>query len=151
MAKLKTLNIMLDEGVKELYVNDRDGLPNRAHDTDAGIDLRCVTGGTVVPHGTHIFDTGVHVEIPNGYVGILASKSGLNVKSGLTSTGVIDSGYSGSIKVAIHNDSDDGYIFYRGDKLTQLLILPCEFPKTVLVDKFAESERGDAGFGSTGK
>lgn len=136
------INVMLDEGAV---------LPERAHPDDAGMDLRALKGGTVIAHGTHVFDTGVHVEIPKGYVGILKSKSGLNVKYGVTTTGVIDSGYTGSIKVSVHNDSDRAQIFYKGDKLTQLVIIPCEFPEPVLVDHFAESERGDAGFGSTGR
>lgn len=151
MGKLKTINMMLDDGVDEIYVNDRGGLPSRAHDTDAGIDLRTPIGGTVIAHGIHFFDTGVHVEIPEGYVGYIKSKSGLMKNYGITTDGTVDSGFTGSIGVTLVNNSDEAHIFYRGDKIAQLVIEPIETPTGKKVDGFKETERGDAGFGSTGK
>lgn len=96
-------------------------------------------------------DTGVHMEIPEGYVGMLKSKSGLNVNRGVITEGVIDAGYTGSIKVKLYNLGEDIQYFQRGDKIAQLVILPIVTPAPKLVDKFAETERGDNGFGSTGR
>ena len=101
--------------------------------------------------GFAIVDTGVHVEIPEGYVGFIKSKSGLNVKHGLTAEGVIDAHYTGSIRVKIYNHKGSGYLFEAGDKIAQLVILPCLLPELELVDSLEETDRGDNGFGSTGR
>jgi dUTP pyrophosphatase len=127
-------------------------MPERAHSFDAGMDLKTPIGAYVCGHDSTVIDTGVHVQIPEGYVGMLKSKSGLNVKDGITSEGVIDAGYTGSIKVKLYNHSQDTKEFSRGDKITQLVIVPCmlcdceEIPVGEL-----DGERGDNGFGSTGK
>ena len=92
-----------------------------------------------------------NVEIPKGYVGFLKSKSGLNIKDGITGEGVIDAGYTGSIKVKLYNNSFYLKKFKKGDKIIQLVILPIFTPELQKVDKFAETERGDNGFGSTGR
>lgn len=125
--------------------------PVRAHKQDAGIDLKAMHSGVVPATGSKVFDTGVHVEIPEGYVGFLKSKSGLNVKHNITSEGVIDSGYTGSIIVKLYNHGDDSYTVAAGDKITQLVILPCWGGAFKEVDKLGQSERGDKGFGSTGR
>ena len=146
------MKIVLDKGAK---------MPTRAHETDAGYDLYApcdeivprsdtnsvgfgLFGGLYV--GSTTIDTGVHVEIPRGYVGFIKSKSGLNVKHGLTAEGVIDSGYTGSIVVKLYN-----HAFNKGDKIAQLVILPIITPELELVDSLEETERGDGGFGSTGR
>ena len=142
------IRVKLDEGAM---------LPTKAHDTDAGFDIYarrgfCVFGtkGNEVGSGTH--DTGVHIEIPKGYVGFLKSKSGLNVKFGLTSDGVIDSGYTGSIVVKLYNHSSKDYWFDKGDKITQLVILPiADCSKLTETDSLDSTERGDGGFGSSGR
>lgn len=136
-------------------------MPTRAHEADAGYDLyspdhRFVFGAKVglsdeVSVGEVVIDTGVHVEIPKGYVGFIKSKSGLNVNHGLTAEGVIDSGYTGSIRVKLYNHTNNGYHFERGDKIAQLVILPIITPELELVDELEETERGDGGFGSTGR
>lgn len=82
---------------------------------------------------------------------MLKSKSGMNVKHDITSEGVIDEGYTGAIKVKLYNHSEKDYVIERGDKITQLVILPCEYVKFDLVDDLEDSERGSDGFGSTGK
>ena len=124
--------------------------PTRAHNVDAGLDLYtpkdiCVTAG----HSA-VIDTGVHIEIPCGFVGFLKSKSGLNVKYGITSEGVIDSGYTGSIVVKLYNNGRDNVSLSAGSKITQLVILPCVLDGVQIVDSFQKTERGDNGFGSTG-
>lgn len=151
------MKIMLDEGAV---------MPTRAHPFDAGLDLYApdeffvpgsysrklgdtVFGGTYI--GCAIIDTGVHVEIPEGYVGMIKSKSGLNVKHGLTAEGVIDSHYTGSIKVKLYNHTAKDHYFDAGDKIAQLVIVPCLLPELEVVDAFPETDRGDGGFGSTGR
>lgn len=126
-------------------------VPVREHATDAGADLRSPVDAAIPARHSHVIDTGVHIQLPHGYVGMLKSKSGLNVKYGITSEGVIDEGYTGQIKVKLYNHSDEPYIVGRGDKITQLVIMPCEYVQFDLVDDLEDSERGGDGFGSTGK
>ena len=142
---MEEINVMLDEGAI---------MPTRAHAEDAGLDLYTPEGFTLLSFGeidNYTVDTGVHMEIPEGYVGMLKSKSGLNVNRGVVTEGVIDAGYTGSIKVKLYNMSMNYREFKRGDKIAQLVILPIVTPVPKLVDKFAETERGDNGFGSTGR
>lgn len=125
--------------------------PERAHVTDAGADLRSPVGTVIPARGSRVIGTGVHIQLPHGYVGMLKSRSGLNVKHGITSEGVIDEGYTGPIKVKLYNHGDEPYKIERGDKITQLVIVPCEYVHFDSVDELDDSERGDNGFGSTGK
>ena len=145
------MKVMLDPGAK---------MPQRAHPYDAGLDLYAPDAVLVPPSlgdcfyvtvGSVTIDTGVHVEIPEGYVGFIKSKSGLNVKHGLTAEGVIDSHYTGSIAVKLYNHTPYPHHFEAGDKIAQLVILPCLLPELELVDSLEETDRGDGGFGSTGR
>ena len=126
-------------------------IPTRAHGTDAGADLRSPIDTVVPSRSSCVIDTGVHIQLPRGYVGMLKSKSGMNVKHDITSEGVIDEGYTGAIKVKLYNHSEKDYVIERGDKITQLVILPCEYVDFDVVDKLDDSERGGEGFGSTGR
>lgn len=126
-------------------------LPVRAHPTDAGLDLRSPVNEFVPSFESAIIDTGVHVEIPEGYVGMLKSKSGLNVWYDITSEGVIDSGYTGSIVIKLYNHGDINKYIRAGDKISQLVILPIITPTLELVNELEPTERGDNGFGSTGR
>ena len=126
-------------------------MPTRAHDDDAGLDIYARETQIVPARGSAIFDTGVHIELPKGTVGMIKSKSGLNVKHDLTSEGVIDTGYTGSICVKLYNNGDKDYTVWRGDKISQLVIMPILLPTLELVDSLEETERGNGGFGSTGK
>jgi dUTP pyrophosphatase len=126
-------------------------LPERAHDLDAGYDLRSPIRAYVPPYSSTVIDTGVHIEIPEGYVGMLKSKSGLNVKHDITSEGVIDSGYTGSICVKLYNHGQNAYEVNKGDKISQLVIMPIFTPALELVECLDSTERGNGGFGSTGK
>ena len=125
--------------------------PDRAHTDDAGMDLRSPIDTLVPARGSAVIDTGVHVEIPHGYAGFLKSKSGLNVKHDITSEGVIDAGYTGSIVCKLYNNGDTDYTIHRGDKVTQLVVLPVLLGGYTLVERIKGSERGESGFGSTGK
>ena len=131
---------------------DKDAyMLERAHKQDAGYDLRTPLRFVLHPHSSATIDTGVHVQIPDGYVGLLKAKSGLNVKHDITGTGVIDSGYTGSIRVKLYNNGDIPHVFEVGDKLIQLVILPILTPELELVNDLEETERGSDGFGSTGR
>ena len=138
---LDKIDIMLDEGAY---------MPERAYDTDAGLDLRSPVRQWVFRGDSATIDTGVHINIPKGYVGMLKSKSGLNVKRGLIGEGVVDAAYTGSIKCKLYNLSHANYLIGQGDKIIQLVIMPIETPELNLVTEFPETERGNQGFGSTG-
>ena len=127
--------------------------PVRAHRTDAGLDLRCPESeAQIIPaKESAVFDTGVCVQIPEGFVGFLKSKSGLNVNHGITGEGVIDAGYTGSIKVKLYNNSGDDYEVKKGDKISQLVIIPIITPEVEIVDKLEKTERSENGFGSSGR
>nr|DAM77735.1 MAG TPA: dUTPase [Caudoviricetes sp.] len=126
-------------------------MPVRAHDTDAGLDLLSPVDMVIPERGSVTVDTGVHIELPPNTAGFLKSKSGLNVKHGIASDGVIDVGYTGSIAVKLYNHSGADYAVHRGDKISQLVVVKIDTPELVLVDKLADTERGDGGFGSTGR
>lgn len=136
------MKIKLDEGAK---------MPTRAHSTDAGLDLYARNTAIVPAKESAKFDTGVHIELPQGTVGMIKSKSGLNVNHGITSEGVIDVGYTGSIVVKLYNHSGYDYKVNAGDKISQLVILPILTPELELVEDLKSTERGNGGFGSTGK
>ena len=136
------MKVMLDSGAFA---------PTRAHKTDAGLDLRSPICIEVPANGSAVIDTGVHVELPNGTVGFLKSKSGLNVNHDITSEGVIDVGFTGSIKAKLYNHGTKPYQVLRGDKITQLVVVECHFPDVEIVDTLDETDRGNDGFGSTGR
>lgn len=126
-------------------------MPTRAHNTDAGLDLYARDAQIVPAKESAIFDTGVHIELPLNTVGMLKSKSGLNIKHGITSEGVIDAGYTGSIVIKLYNNSGFDYKVYAGDKISQLVIMPIVTPTLELVEELESTERGTGGFGSTGR
>jgi len=126
--------------------------PIRAHKTDAGLDLCSMDDQIVIPAGgSAVFNTGVHIEIPYGYAGFIKSKSGLNVKHNLIADGVIDTGYTGAIVVKLYNLGEHNYIVNYGDKIAQLVLVQISAPKLVLTKLNKDTERGNNGFGSTGK
>ena len=136
------MKIVLDKGAV---------MPSRAHPWDAGLDLYSMEDGYIRCGHNRTFDTGVHVEIPEGYVGFVKSKSGLMVKHGITTDGTIDAHYTGPIKVCLFNMGGSMYEVRKGDKIAQLVIVRCELPELEVADSLEETDRGDAGFGSTGR
>ena len=134
-----------------IKVEDGGYLPSRAHDTDAGMDLRTPVAVTVPAHDSVVVDTRTHVELPHGCAGSIVSKSGLNVRHGITSAGLVDEGYTGSIRVRLYNHSDKAYTFEPGDKVTQLVVFPVVYVPLEVVDSIDGGERGSDGFGSTGR
>ena len=135
------LKIMLDPGAV---------MPERAHKNDAGLDLFALDAVYIAPHSRETVDTGVHVAIPKGFVGMLTSKSGLMRHYGITCRGTIDAGYTGTIQAIMFNHSDKAYKVEKGSKVTQLVIFPIVIPELLEVDEMEETERGANGFGSSG-
>ena len=140
---------MINNGFLKIKLDKGAIAPTRAHPYDAGLDLYAMNDGVVIYSET--FDTGVHLEIPEGWVGFLKSKSGLMVNHNITTDGTIDAHYTGSIKVKLFNHGSLPYEVKAGDKIAQLVIVPCLLPELELVDSLDETDRGDNGFGSTGR
>jgi dUTP pyrophosphatase len=143
-AKLMTnihMKIKLDPGAY---------MPERAFKHDGGLDIRTPVSFSVPAGGQVGIDTGVHVAIPAGYVGLLTSKSGLMLK-GVTSRGTIDSGFTGAITAVLFNHGQSDIVFQKGQKITQLVIVPILAPELDLVAFLDETDRGRGGFGSTGE
>ena len=136
------MKIKLDEFAK---------MPTKAHPTDAGFDIYSRDTKIVPAYGSALFDTGVHVQLPENTVGMLKSKSGLNVRYGITSEGVIDVGYTGSIIVKLYNMTSKDYIVREGDKISQLCIMPIVNVYIEQVQELEKTDRGNNGFGSSGK
>lgn len=135
-----------------IYVEKGAYVPERAHKTDAGLDVRTRETRLVKAHSGALFHTGLHVQLPHGTAGLLVSKSGLNVKRGITSTGLIDEGYTGEIMVKLYNHSDADYLVNAGDKISQLVIIPVLYEDIHFRDSIdADTDRGNNGFGSSGK
>ncbi len=130
------LNVILDEGAV---------MPTRAHRDDAWLDVCLPTTIKTLyirPNEGVDIDTGLHVQIPRGCLGLLKNKSGLNVRHGIVSEGVIDAGYTGSVHVKLYNHGYEWYKFCGGDKIGQLVVVPRYTPEPVLVDAFPATERG---------
>ena len=137
------MKIMLDDGAFA---------PVRAHKEDAGLDIRAKSDALVRAGQSMTFHTGVHIQLPPGTCGLMVSKSGLNVRHDITSTGLIDEGYCGEIVVKLINHGADDYHVHAGDKITQLVVVPIwHDPLIEIVDHIDGAERGDAGFGSSGR
>ncbi len=140
----------------KVFLEEDAFAPTRAHQTDAGLDLRSRDGDFwLFPGQSYVFDTGVHIRLPKGTFGKIESKSGLNVNASVVSCGgVIDEGYVGSIAVKLYNFGHESYHFQRGDKIAQLVIMPYLAPEIEPVEDLRElghSDRGLAGFGSSGR
>lgn len=125
-------------------------LPTRAHDTDAGLDLYAREAFEIPAMGSASHDTGVHLAIPEGYVGDVKSKSGLMVKHDITTDGTVDCGYTGAIRVKLFNHSMKAFQVEAGQKIAQIVIKKIITPELELVDDLEATERGSGGFGSSG-
>lgn len=139
---MDNIRVVLDYGAK---------MPSKAYDTDAGFDLYSREDKVVKAHNSAIFDTGVHIELPKNTTGFIKSKSGLNVKHNIMSMGVVDVGYTGSITVKLYNLGDTDYEVSKGDKISQLVILPIVNKGLIETTMINGGLRADNGFGSTGR
>lgn len=135
----------------KITLSEHSTIPERAHKHDAGLDLCSTENAEIPPYSFITVNTGVSVELPIGTVGLLTSKSGLMAKQGITTRGTIDCGYTGEIRVTLFNHSGKWRYIEKGQKVSQLVVLPIFLPTVEIVDKLDETERGCNGFGSTGK
>jgi dUTP pyrophosphatase len=123
----------------------------RGSEWAAGYDLRTTFPLVLPPHGRQKIPTGIAVEIPPGYVGLIRDRSSLGGNGIIISGGVIDSDYRGEIIVCLNNLADMPHSFNAGDRIAQLVVVPCLQTAPVLVSFLSETKRGEGGFGSTGK
>ncbi len=138
--------------IKIKRLKDDAKLPTYAHAGDAGMDIYTPDSFKLIPGERKFVPVGFSAEIPNGYVLLAWGKSSLASKAGIeTIGGVIDAGYRGEIFIGLINLSNEEYSFEAGDKICQLLLQQVSTPEIIEVTDLADSSRGDAGFGSTGK
>ena len=138
--------------VKIKRLNENAIIPRYAKEGDAGLDLTA-TSVAEDDKGNIVYGTGIAVEIPKGYVGLVFPRSSIANKS-LTltnSVGVIDSGYRGEIMFKFKNFDDYVSIYKVGERIGQLIIMPYPTIEFEEVDKLSETERGTGGYGSSGK
>ena len=146
--------------IKVCKLNEKAKLPTRGSEQAAGYDLcACFPEDwgerlVIQPNETVKINTGLSMELPNGYFGAIFARSGLAVKQGLrlsNSVAVIDEDYRGEWIIALHNDSDYEQRIYDGDRIAQLVLLPYQTMNFQEVNSLSETDRGSGGFGSTGK
>ena len=130
-------------------------LPSRATNGDAGLDLYSSEPCRLEPGARASVGTGVAVQIPEGHAGLVLPRSGWAAKHGISlvnAPGLIDAGYRGEVRVLLLNtDRDDAFEISEGDRIAQLLVVPFASLDPVEADSLAQSERGEGGFGSTGR
>jgi deoxyuridine 5'-triphosphate nucleotidohydrolase len=143
---------MINLEIKKLH--PEANLPTKANPADAGLDLYALDVTEVPAWGSRLVSTGIAVSIPEGWCGIIKSRSSVALKQSLeVGAGVADSGYTGEIKVLLRNHSEKIKWLNQSDRIAQLLILPVPKANVVEVKEFSEvnGDRGDGGFGSSGK
>ncbi len=131
-------------------------LPYRGTPYSAGLDLcACLEQPhTLMPGEIAVIPTGIAMEIPCGQVGLVFARSGLGIKHGVAlanGVGVIDSDYRGEIKIGLINQGASPYTIAHGERIAQLAVMPVSFPDIELVKELSSTQRGEGGFGSTGK
>jgi dUTP pyrophosphatase len=136
-------------------LDDAATLPSRAHDGDAGLDLHSAQSAHIGPDERWQISTGLAVEIPEGHAGLVMPRSGLALRYGISlvnAPGLIDAGYRGEIGVLLlNNDPAEVFRVEPGDRIAQLVVVPIASLEPVAVEELAESERGEGGFGSSGR
>ena len=129
-----------------------DPVPQYAHEGDAGADLTASEKKVIPARDRSLVATGIHLEIPEGHVGLIWPRSGLAFKKGIDcGAGVIDSHYRGEIKVLLFNHSDSEFQIEPGDRIAQILIQKVERAQFIPSKKLSETARNEGGFGSTGE
>ena len=138
--------------IKQLHPDAH--VPTKGSIWSAGYDLYSTEEETLFSKETKLIGTGWAIEIPDGYFGAIFARSGLAIKEGLrpaNCVGVIDSDYRGEVKVGLHNDSKEIRKIEKGERIAQLVIMPCKFVSLEIVDELEDTTRGEGGFGSTGR
>ncbi len=124
------------------------------HEGDAGADLRSVEDTIITPNSRILVHTGLHMAIPDGYVGMVCPRSGFALKHGVTvlnAPGIVDSGYRGEVGVILLNTSEQTVTVRKGDRIAQMVFVPYVHMAFEHVESLPETDRGEGGFGSTGK
>lgn len=147
---------MVTQTLKVKKLDDRATLPTYGSDYAAGADLYAVIDGelTIEPNETAFVHTGISLEIPVGYAGLVYARSGLACKRGLApanKVGVIDADYRGEVMVALHNHGTEAQTIATGERVAQLVIAPYLTANFVEAEELSDTVRGEGGFGSTGK
>ena len=153
MCNCKCVNDDKELSIKIKLLDNNATIPSRQTDGSAGFDLYSSQEARVSSGCTFKIKTGIALQIPEGYVGLIFARSGLATKKGLrpaNCVGVIDSDYRGEIIVALHNDSGDSAIIQKGDRIAQLVIVPYISPDLIQCNELDDTDRGSGGFGSTG-
>ena len=143
-------------GIKIKRLNKRAKIPTFGTEFSAGADLYCAEEHEIsVCSGQKCsIGTGISMEIPEGYVGLVFARSGLACKNGLrlcNSVGVIDADYRGEIKVVLHNDSEYVREIKPGERVAQMIIMPYPKVSFIEVEELSDTVRGESGFGGTGR
>lgn len=142
--------------VKFIKLDPRATVPTYGSASAAGADLYALSGEEIVipPHGTAMIHTGLAMELPEGYCGLIFARSGIASKRGLApanKVGVVDSDYRGEFMVALHNHSDESAAVAGGERIAQLVITPYLHAEFIESETLTDTERGAGGFGSTGR
>ena len=136
-------------------LRDEARLPTRAHEGDAGLDLYAADAATIAPGERASVGTGIAVEIPDGFAGLVLPRSGLAARHGIAlvnAPGLIDSGYRGEVRVLLLNtDRSESFTVSPGDRIAQLVLTPVAGAEAIEVRALAATARGEGGFGSSGR
>lgn len=149
------VNIMERAKVNIKKLNANATVPTYGSEYAAGADLyACLDGEvTIAPHATVLIPTGIAMELPIGYAGLIYARSGLATKKGLApanKVGVVDCDYRGEVKVALHNHGEVAQTVASGERIAQLVIAPYLTAQFIEQEELSETVRGEGGFGSTG-
>lgn len=145
-----TCSIIDMKTLKVMRLTDTATLPTRANSFDAGLDLYADRSVTLIHETGTMVGTGIAVSVPEGYVGLIQDRSSIGAMGVKVMGGVIDSGYTGEVRVVLRNLTDKGIKVTKGMRIAQLLIIPIETPEVEEVKSFVSTERGAKGFGSSG-
>lgn len=134
-------------------LNDAAVLPQKAHMTDAGLDLACTSVQYSERDQVYVYGTGLAVEIPDGHVGLLFPRSSVYKTGEVLSNcvGVIDAGYRGEVFAKFYQANDRHNPYSVGDRFCQLIVMPIPEVETEWAEELSESERGEGGYGSSGR
>ena len=142
--------------LKVKRLNKDAKIPARSTPESAGLDLcACIEEPLhLVPGGRCIIPTGIAIEIPPGWCGLIFARSGLGIKHGIipsNAVGVIDSDYRGEVHVGLINHGGQGYTIAPGERIAQLILMPAQMASVEEAEQLSHTKRGEGGFGSTGR
>lgn len=142
----------LSGAIRVVLNNENASMPTQANSSDAGWDLYASEDRYIAPRRRGLIKTGISLEIPNGYAGLIWPRSGLSVKHGVdVLAGVVDAGYRGEVGVCLFNSSETQLTISKGDRIAQILFQQVPQFQLFEIDQLSSSERGSGGFGSSGK